>query len=345
MPAGNIDDLVTPVARRTVDRKTRRDQAGDRYDALQSPMHPPLLAPLRRIFPSPDGGSAAHRGVARRFRTVAICATVVVVAGVVCTVGACRPPEGSRLPANTAAPSAPPAAPPPGALFLPGERIEWEVSWFDVFIGRIDWSVGEPGVIDGRQVVLVRSEGHSDGAAAIVKEVHGEAVTAIDTESGLPLAQGGTFDVLCSGQVVHGGTYGSLGMRPWDSSLALGRGAHNLHTALGRLRAWMPEPGERTTAYLHCNRTVAMHAVAAGDEKITTPRGVIDTERIEGVAIFVGGSDLSPLPNEKTIPYAVWVSADEHRVPVRMHIWAEWGGIVKLEATAYQPPTAKLAGS
>ena len=72
-------------------------------------------------------------------------------------------------------------------FFIPGEHMSFELSLRGVIGGEAITAVGEPGDIDGRSVVIVRSRIESAGVIALFKEVRDDVVTWIDVDTGRPI--------------------------------------------------------------------------------------------------------------------------------------------------------------
>lgn len=239
---------------------------------------------------------------------------------------------------------APAAASPDRALsamrFLPGEHMEWEVRWFGVLVGRVQLAVGQPGELDGRNALVVRSVATSDGALAVAKRGQIELVTWIDLERQLPLAQAGSFDEIYSGEVL-GNRYGAAEWprTPWLPSLPDGEVAQSTHTALGLLREWRPAPGDRGHVYVRMRwRVLRIDVRAVGRERVTSALGRRPALRVDGVAVLVDGG-LAPLPGQRSFPLSFWIDdQDDERVPVRIDIESGFGGTVRLDLVTYDPP-------
>src|SRR5688500_3759921 len=86
--------------------------------------------------------------------------------------------------------------------YLPGEHLEWEVRWVGVLVGRVQLAAGQPGVVEGRRALVVRSVATSDGALAVAKRGQMELVTWIDLDRQRPFAQAGSFDEIYTGEVL-----------------------------------------------------------------------------------------------------------------------------------------------
>jgi hypothetical protein len=224
--------------------------------------------------------------------------------------------------------------------YLPGEHMEWEVRWFGVLVGRVQLAAGQPGQVDGRQALVVRSLAISDGALAVARRGQMELLTWIDLDSQLPLAQAGSFDEIYTGEVL-GTRFGASEWprTPWQPALAGGQVAHSTHTALGLLRGWRAAVGDRGHVFVRMrHRVLRIDMVAAGRERITSALGRRAALRIDGVAVPVDGS-LTPEPGQRSFPASFWIDEQgSERVPLRIQIESGFGGIVQLDLVAYDPP-------
>src|SRR6186997_2443086 len=71
--------------------------------------------------------------------------------------------------------------------YLPGEHMEWEGRWCGVLVGRVQLAVGQPGELEGKEALVIRSLATSDGALAVAKRGQMELVTWIDLALQVPL--------------------------------------------------------------------------------------------------------------------------------------------------------------
>ncbi|HUH05265.1 MAG TPA: hypothetical protein VML75_24870, partial [Kofleriaceae bacterium] len=62
--------------------------------------------------------------------------------------------------------------------------------------------------------------------------------------------------------------------------------------------------------------------------------------RIDGIATQVW-SNLEPDPTD-TYPFIVWLSDDDQRIPLLIHVQNKWGGVVEIELTEYRSPNYEL---
>jgi hypothetical protein len=222
--------------------------------------------------------------------------------------------------------------------FVPGETIVWEVTWFDVLVGRIEQSAGLPTVVDGHRAITVRSVGEADGAVAIVTAMRGEGQTIVEMDTGVPLyVAGASFDDVYSGDALDAGLRPRAHQR-WVDRFEGGEPAHDTHSALGHLRALRAREGEEAHVHMRINGNPFRAEVRAmGNESISTPLGLRDTARIDGVVTRRRG-DLSRDETDAPYPFIVWIANDESRVPVRFHFESRLGPTVVLDLVHYTRP-------
>ncbi len=224
--------------------------------------------------------------------------------------------------------------------YLPGEAMEWEVRWFGVLVGRVQLAAGQPGVVDGRHALVVRSLASSDGALAVARRGEMELLTWIDLDRQQPLAQAGSFDEIYTGEVL-GTHFGAAEWprTPWEPQLPGGQIAQSTHTALGLLRGWQAREGDRAHLFVRMRqRVLRIDVVAARRERVSSVLGRRAALRIDGVAVPVGGA-LVPESGQRSFPASFWIDeAGAERVPVRIEIESGFGGIVRLDLVSYDPP-------
>jgi hypothetical protein len=229
--------------------------------------------------------------------------------------------------------------------FAPGEHMEWEVRWFGVLVGRVQLAAGEPGVVDGVRALVIRSVAQSDGALAVAKRGQMELVTWVDLDRRRPLAQAGSFDEIYTGEVL-GSRFGAAEWprTAWNAALPGGEVAHSTHTAIGLLRGWRPEPGDRAHVFVRMRwRVLRLDLRAVGRQRITSALGRRAALRIDGVATPVG-SDLEPPPGQKRFPTSFWIDDEgDERVPVRIDVESGFGGTVRLDLVTYDRATDVIA--
>ena len=225
--------------------------------------------------------------------------------------------------------------------YLPGEHMEWEVRWSGVMVGRVQLAVGQPGTLDGRPALVVRSLAISDGALAIAKRGQMELVTWIDVERRRPLAQSGSFDEIYSGEAL-GSQFGAAEWprTPWRPGLPHGEVAHSTHSALGLLRGWQAGDGDRTHVFVRMRtKVLRIDLRVAGRERIHSALGRRSALRIDGVAVPVDDKLEAPF-GQQTYPASFWIDDEgSERVPVRIEMESGYGGMVRLDLVTYDAPS------
>jgi hypothetical protein len=238
-------------------------------------------------------------------------------------------------------------------MFVPGELMEWELTWKGIAGGRTRLMVGQPGVVDGKNAIIIRSETRSDGLLAMVRYVRDDLITTVDLETSLPIASHGTFEFGKQGGAVkssrvdavfHGNAYDleyeRKGRRAlsWTQRLPKGEFAYDVHSVLGALRAWEPADGTRAYFYaLSGRRLYLVEVAAAGREQIKIGLGPHAAMRYEGRAVRLTRA-LSLHKKRKPREFTVWVSDDSDRVPLKIQARTEYGD-VNVELVAYDRAT------
>src|SRR5512139_2417600 len=72
-------------------------------------------------------------------------------------------------------------------LAIPGESMVYEISFRGLRAARVQVAVGQPGWVEGRPSIIVKSHGETDGLVALIGELDWTLETTIDLEHGMPL--------------------------------------------------------------------------------------------------------------------------------------------------------------
>ncbi len=206
------------------------------------------------------------------------------------------------------------AAPLAGAvLAVPGETMEFKVALRGIRVGIVQTALGWPGVVDGRSAIIVRSRGKTDGVLQLIGDLTWELDSTIDLERGLPIIDHEEAWAEFAGQKEH-----HRGAHHWDAD----EHRHDIHSAVGAIRAWHSAPGDRTefdvelggarfdVQLWHVGRAVVQHQPAI---------------HYDGLAAG-------------EFPFSAWVSDDLARVPLRLTAQTTWGEI-SVELVDYQIPS------
>ena len=113
----------------------------------------------------------------------------------------------------------------------------------------------------------------------------------------------------------------------WSQRLPEGSSIHNLHSALGALRAWRPNRGDTGAFYgVSGRRLYRVELEARGREIIDTPLGRLPTLRIHGTAQRLR-RNLADDPRRNPRIFDVWLTDDINRLPVRISGKTEYGDV------------------
>jgi hypothetical protein len=235
-------------------------------------------------------------------------------------------------------------------FFIPGEFMEWDLTWRGITGGQTRLMVGQPGVLDGRRAIVVRSETRSDGLVAMFRHVRDDLITTIDLTNARPISSAGAFEFGNKSTRVRSSRlqadfasdrffvrYQKLD-RPeitWTQRLPPQQFVYDSHSVLGVLRAWSPQVGERAYFFaLNGRRLYRVDVVAIGREKLRTALGRFTASRMEGQAVRLTRA-LTPSQPHPPRAFTIWLTEDENRVPVRMQARTEYGD-VQAELSGYQ---------
>jgi hypothetical protein len=256
------------------------------------------------------------------------CGSSLVTPGVVPTDP--RPTPANILPARNVA-------------FRAGERMEIGF-WLRSFpIGRASVTVGEPCGREAVAALVVRSTGSATGLLGPFDDASVDIGTLLDARTGLPIATRWSqqLDRLARYEVEY------QPLRYWSRSAATSKPssmrdrptpspAHDLHSAIGLVRAWDPQSQPRGHVYLVVGRALwRMELQFGGKESVSTALGVREAVRIDGAAQRLKRS-FEPASSEPRA-FALWISDDADRLPLRLAVESDVGEI-QAEVLSYQRP-------
>ncbi len=196
------------------------------------------------------------------------------------------------------------------------EQVEYEMKLRGITVGRMQIAVGDRGVVDGRQAVVVHSRATGTGLADVFGELRWELTTTVDIDAGCALEEDEEIDFSIashkhSEHKIH--------------KFALADCHHNFHTAGGALRGWRSHIGSHGALDLDIGGGRLDIDISDGArETISTALGNTPAIRYEGIfrnRFFITG----------------WVSDDDARVPLRMQSNSKLGDI-DIELVSYEVP-------
>jgi hypothetical protein len=229
----------------------------------------------------------------------------------------------------------------------PGETMTFEVKVGGLLAGEAAMAVGEPGLIDGRRAIAVKSRIATAGAFALVKKVSDEATTVIATDTAQPISM--VSDVTMSGidyhadVAFHGPTIDVISSRSDNHGIQRDRFtfgaivAHDTHSAMAAMRGWDPVPGTKKTLWVMGGKRIwKSELVFGGRETIGTALGNRAAVRVDGFA-WRAHADLTIDTDKPRREFSVWLSDDADRVPLRVIAKTELGDVV-IDLTDYHHP-------
>ncbi|HLU68759.1 MAG TPA: DUF3108 domain-containing protein [Kofleriaceae bacterium] len=260
---------------------------------------------------------------------------------------------GARASGEAAPPPGPPTAlPVTGGLFVPGESMRFELSLRGVLGGEATIAVGQPGIVDGNRVIIVRSRVESAGVVAMFKEVRDEVTSWIDLDSGLPLGHRAHVKFGDKESIIETKFAGGLGgsfrvevqrvrsqrKRVYHQTMPADLAAFDGHSVIGAMRAWQAEEGQHSYFYVLIGRRLWQNTIRlTGRERVRTKLGRTDALRIDGVARRLT-SDLREDRRKPPRYYTLWLSDDERRLPLLVEGKTEYGA-VRAELVEHEAPS------
>jgi len=275
---------------------------------------------------------------------------VLISAAALAATSACR---GSAVPHtwDNHVPTAPTAALPAAhTAVIPGERFTWSVSMLGFEAGELVMAAGQPGDIDGRKVVIMRSRSQSRGVAALVKSEVDDVTVWLDVDSGHPLYHQAIAQIGNSTEEVEVHyAPGQFDVREQvdkretvqTQTLPEGGIGHDLTSALMALRGWQASPGDRVTLdVLRETRIWQTHVQYGGEDSVKIAIGRFPAIRLDGVSRRLERSGAIEEGKEPR-HFSIWLSDDASRVPLLIAAKTDLGD-VRMELVEYESPTGTV---
>jgi hypothetical protein len=213
-----------------------------------------------------------------------------------------------------AAPSAPAPAPvqhPLGApLAIPGESMVFELTFRGLQVARVQVAIGQPGWVDGKPSIIVKSHGETDGLVALIGELDWTLATTMHLVDGTPLL------VEEDAIIKFRGKTDTNHERSTDAR-------HTIHSAVCVLRGWRSRAGQEGSLAMRVDQAhieLRFHEAAREFLEVAGKPAV----RYDGVA-------------RGKFPFKIWISDDTARVPLRLETSTKWGDVA-VELVEYNAP-------
>ncbi len=194
---------------------------------------------------------------------------------------------------------------------VPGEGIVYKVDLRGITVGRVQVAVGEPGFVDGRPAIIVRTRATSSGLAALIGDISYDLTTTLDTDTGEALEETESWDVKFAGEHEHDSHH----RKSVDGI------ERNVHAVVGQLRAWRSKIGERRDDDLRLGDIyLSLELADAGRELLAEAN--LPSARYTGAA------------QSGRFPVTMWLSDDQSRVPLKLVASTKLGEIA-VELASY----------
>src|SRR3954470_18096854 len=189
------------------------------------------------------------------------------------------------------------------------ESLQYDVALRGMTVGHVVVSIGEPGEVDGRRAVVVRSSAKGGGALSLFSDLDWELETVVALDDTHAISEQEAVDVCpIVGEAIHEKNTREL----------TGSADYNVHSAAEMIRAWHSRRGEDKSFDLRVSDIyldVKLHD-AAREMSAKLP-----AVRYDGIV-------------RDKYPVSIWVSDDAARVPLRMVSASKWGDIA-VDLVAY----------
>lgn len=240
----------------------------------------------------------------------------------------------------------------PAMNLVAGESMRWQVSLRGIVGGEATFAVGDPGVLDGKSVVITRSRVETVGLVRAIKNVQDDVITHIDGETAKPVYHHADI-VFGDRQAVIETRFSSAraavayqrkdrGLRRYVLRAPAGHALFDGHSVVLALRAWSAADGERSEFFVASGRRLWRNrVVVTGREKLKTKLGEFRAIRLDGVARRLK-SNHELDPRKQPRQYTIWMSADDARRPLLVVGKTEYGD-VRAELIEHQTPVGALA--
>ena len=201
-----------------------------------------------------------------------------------------------------------------GAVAIPNETMEFRVAVRGVTLGMVQTAIGRPGWVEGRRAIILHSRGEGAGLVAVFGSLVWEHTTTLDLERGLPIEDHDEAWVEMAGEKEHANEH-----HTWEPDEL----RHDLHSAIGALRAWRSVRGERTEIELAIvGDHFDLEIWNAGTMWLASAHK--PAVRYDGVA-------------HRQFHFSFWISDDSARVPLAFRAESPVGTIT-VDLVDYQVP-------
>lgn len=240
------------------------------------------------------------------------------------------------------------------AFWIPGEQMFFAVAMRG-FVGiHATIAVGHPGLVKGREVIVVRSQVETSTLVNLVKSYFEEATTYVDMNRATPISRralehrDGRETVIESRFadtfVEHTRTRTSERPHSWQRPMPDGEPIYDNQTILGLVRSYTPQTVP-TRAYFYAVTDEILHRHElrfSGHETVTTALGTRHTRRYDVDVYAATRAATGERRSDQS--YTIWVSDDIARMPVQLFVPHRYGRI-EMTLVGYSRPHPNGSGT
>lgn len=212
----------------------------------------------------------------------------------------------NHLPVSSASAANGPALAEPSVpvFVVPDETMSFVITFRGIQVANVQTAIGQPGWVDDRHAVIIKSVGRTEGFVALIGDLRWELESTIDLERGTPITDHEEAWAEFAGDKRHDDNHGTF-----DAS------NHDVHSAIGTLRGWHGGPQDHRKVRMQLGGGhFPIDIWAAGRERVSGRPAL----RFDGIA-------------GNHVHFSIWLSDDAARVPLLCETETELGTIaVKL---------------
>jgi hypothetical protein len=194
-------------------------------------------------------------------------------------------------------------------LEVPDEVMEFRVELHGIHVATVQTAIGRPGWVGAHRAIIVKSRGQTEGLLTLIGNITWELESTIDLDTGM---------VIADDEEISGELAGDREHEEHRRTAPSNDRRHDLHSAIGALRAWQSANGG------HTNVSVEL---GGGQFDIAVTYAGLDR---------VGGKPAVRLGGEiEHTRVALWLSDDAARVPLAFRTDSPLG-VIAVDLVDYQ---------
>jgi hypothetical protein len=186
-------------------------------------------------------------------------------------------------------------------LEVPDEVMEFRIELRGIRVATVQTAIGRPGWVGAHRAIIVKSRGQTEGLLTLIGNITWELESTIDLDTGM---------VIADDEEISGELAGDREHEEHRRTASTTDRAHDLHSAIGALRAWQSGSDGRTEVSVE---------LGGGRFDIAVTYAGLD---------HAGGKPAVRLDGEiERTRVALWLSDDAARVPLAFRADSSLGTI------------------